>query len=58
MKKYLPPDAETVLGMRGRGNDELAPSKALYDDFKRAEGRVQKVDQGRDRGGVVRAQSR
>jgi len=37
MKKHLPADAETVLVMRGRGNDELAPSKALFDDYKAAE---------------------
>ena len=33
LKKALPTDAETVLVMRGRGNDELAPSKELLDDF-------------------------
>lgn len=32
MKKELPPDAEAVLVMRGRGNDELAPSKELLDE--------------------------
>ncbi len=37
MKKHLPADAATVLVMRGRGNDELAPSKALFDDYKAAE---------------------
>jgi len=33
LKKALPKDAETVLVMRGRGNDELAPSKELLDEF-------------------------
>lgn len=33
LKAKLPKDAETVLVMRGRGNDELAPSKELLDDF-------------------------
>jgi len=33
LKKVLPKDAETVLVMRGRGNDELAPSKELLDEF-------------------------
>lgn len=28
LKKVLPKEAETVLVMRGRGNDELAPSPA------------------------------
>ncbi len=37
LKKKLPNDAEVVLVMRGRGNDELAPSKELLDDFKRQE---------------------
>jgi len=37
MKKKLPNDAEVVLVMRGRGNDELAPSKELLDDYKRQE---------------------
>ncbi len=35
MKKKLPADAETVLVIRGRGNDELAPSKELLDEFAR-----------------------
>jgi uncharacterized protein YeaO (DUF488 family) len=33
MKDKLPVDAEYVLVMRGRGNDELAPSKELLDEF-------------------------
>jgi uncharacterized protein YeaO (DUF488 family) len=33
MKDKLPPGAESVLVMRGRGNDELAPSKELLDEF-------------------------
>ncbi len=33
MKAKLPLDVKTVLVMRGRGNDELAPSKKLLDDF-------------------------
>jgi uncharacterized protein YeaO (DUF488 family) len=33
LKNKLPVAAEAVLVMRGRGNDELAPSKALLDDF-------------------------
>ncbi len=33
LKKVLPKDAEYVLVMRGRGNDELAPSKELLDEF-------------------------
>lgn len=33
LKKLLPKDAEYVLVMRGRGNDELAPSKELLDEF-------------------------
>jgi len=33
MKDRLPAGAEYVLVMRGRGNDELAPSKELLDDF-------------------------
>ena len=37
LKRKLPPEAEAVLVMRGRGNDELAPSKALFDEFKRRE---------------------
>jgi len=32
LKKKLPADAEYVLVMRGRGNDELAPSKELLDE--------------------------
>lgn len=35
MKAKLPKDTKTVLVMRGRGNDELAPSKELLDDFNR-----------------------
>ena len=37
MKKKLPADAVAVLVMRGRGNDELAPSKELLDDYKHRE---------------------
>ncbi|MCK4410943.1 DUF488 family protein [Candidatus Bipolaricaulota bacterium] len=33
MKAKLPLDVKAVLVMRGRGNDELAPSKKLLDDF-------------------------
>jgi len=33
MKDKLPRNAEYVLVMHGRGNDELAPSKALLDEF-------------------------
>jgi len=33
MKDKLPPDAEYVLVIHGRGNDELAPSKELLDEF-------------------------
>lgn len=33
MKKKLPADAEEVLVIRGRGNDELAPSEKLLHDF-------------------------
>ncbi len=33
LKDKLPAGAEYVLVMRGRGNDELAPSKALLDEF-------------------------
>jgi uncharacterized protein YeaO (DUF488 family) len=33
LKDKLPAEAETVLVMRGRGNDELAPSKELLDEF-------------------------
>gem|GEM_PF-5564850 len=33
MKDKLPAGAEVVLVMRGRGNDELAPSKELLDEF-------------------------
>jgi len=39
VKKYVPPEAESVLVMRGRGNDELAPSKELLDDFNAWRGR-------------------
>ena len=35
MKAKLPATVKTVLVMRGRGNDELAPSKELLDDFNR-----------------------
>ncbi len=33
MKNKLPKGAEVVLVMHGRGNDELAPSKELLDEF-------------------------
>jgi uncharacterized protein YeaO (DUF488 family) len=33
LKDKLPAGAECVLVMRGRGNDELAPSKPLLDEF-------------------------
>ena len=33
MKDKLPAGAEYVLVMRGRGNDELAPTQELLDDF-------------------------
>jgi len=33
MKGKLPPGAETVLVMRGRGNDDLAPAKELFHEF-------------------------
>jgi uncharacterized protein YeaO (DUF488 family) len=33
LKNKLPDDAEYVLVMRGRGNDELAPSGELLDEF-------------------------
>lgn len=33
MKDKLPRSAEAVLVMHGRGNDELAPSKELLDEF-------------------------
>ena len=33
LKKTLPKDAEYILVMRGRGNDELAPSEELLDEF-------------------------
>ena len=42
-KKTLPVDAEVVLVMRGRGNDELAPSRDLLDDFKREEAECAKT---------------
>ncbi len=35
LKDKLPIGSETTLVMRGRGNDELAPSKELLDDFNR-----------------------
>lgn len=34
-KKMLPKGSETILVMRGRGNDELAPSKELLDEVNR-----------------------
>jgi hypothetical protein len=43
MKKKLPNDAEVVLVMRGRGNDELAPSKELLDEYKRREAECAKT---------------
>ena len=43
MKKRLPNNAEAVLVMRGRGNDELAPSKELLDDYKRQEAECAKT---------------
>ena len=39
LKDKLPADSESVLVMRGRGNDELAPSKDLLDEFNRLKGR-------------------
>ena len=33
LKDKLPKDAESVLVMRGRGNDELAPSQELLEQF-------------------------
>ena len=33
LKDKLPAEAETVLVMRGRGNDELAPSRELLEEF-------------------------
>lgn len=39
MVKKLPPEAEFVLVMRGRGNDELAPSEELFRDFTEAKKR-------------------
>lgn len=33
MVAKLPDDVEVILVMRGRGNDELAPSKELLEDF-------------------------
>jgi len=39
MKSKLPADADIVLVMRGRGNDELAPSKELLDDFNKEKSR-------------------
>jgi uncharacterized protein YeaO (DUF488 family) len=36
MKSRLPDDAEAVLVMRSRGNDELAPSSRLLEDFNAA----------------------
>jgi len=35
MKSKLPTEAKAVLVMRGRGNDELAPSSELFADFNR-----------------------
>ena len=46
MKKKLPNDAEVVLVMRGRGNDELAPSKELLQDYKRQEAECAKTEKG------------
>ncbi len=43
MKKKLPNNAEAVLVMRGRGNDELAPSKELLDEYKRQEAECAKT---------------
>jgi len=34
-KKMLPKGSETILVMRGRGNDDLAPSRELLDDVNR-----------------------
>lgn len=33
LKARLPADSEAVLVMRGRGNDELAPSRELLEEF-------------------------
>jgi len=35
MKSKLPADTEGVLVMRGRGNDELAPTETLLNDFNK-----------------------
>lgn len=35
LKDKLPEGAETILVMRGRGNDELAPTRELLEDFNR-----------------------
>jgi len=43
LKRKLPADAEVVLVMRGRGNDELAPSKELLDEYKRREAECAKT---------------
>ena len=39
LKAKLPVDAEAILVMRGRGSDELAPSKDLLDEFNRFKAR-------------------
>lgn len=39
MKDKLPKNAEYVLVMHGRGNDELAPSKELLDEFNEWKGK-------------------
>jgi uncharacterized protein YeaO (DUF488 family) len=39
MKDKLPRNAEYVLVMHGRGNDELAPSKELLDEFNEWKGK-------------------
>ena len=35
LKDKLPADSEAVLVMRGRGNDELAPSRELLEEFNK-----------------------
>jgi uncharacterized protein YeaO (DUF488 family) len=44
MKRRLPDEAEAVLVMRGRGNDELAPSKQLLDDFNVAKKECSEIE--------------
>lgn len=44
MKRRLPDNAEAVLVMRGRGNDELAPSKRLLDEFNAAKEQCSKLE--------------